>query len=70
MLGGLAAGSGGLLSCSRNNDEVVMRPDGIPLSNFDQKSTAEGVVAGLDLKGKTVLITGATSGLGQETMRV
>jgi NAD(P)-dependent dehydrogenase (short-subunit alcohol dehydrogenase family) len=70
MLVGLAAGSGGLLSCSRNNDEVVMRPEGIPLSRFDKKSTAAQVVAGLDLKGRTVLITGATSGLGLETLRV
>ncbi len=47
-----------------------MRPDGVPLSQFDKKSTAEQVVAGLDLNGKVVLITGATSGLGQESMRV
>ena len=70
MLVGMAASTGSLQSCSRNKDEVVMRPEGIPLSRFDKKSTAEQVVAGLDLKGRTVLITGATSGLGLETMRV
>lgn len=47
-----------------------MRPDGVPISSYDKKSTAEQVVAAADLKGKTVLITGATSGLGLESMRV
>ena len=47
-----------------------MRPEGIPLSPFDKKTTAEQVLAGLDLQGKTVLITGATSGLGLESMRL
>jgi NAD(P)-dependent dehydrogenase (short-subunit alcohol dehydrogenase family) len=39
-------------------------------SNFDKKSTAEQVTEGIDLSGKTVLITGCNSGLGFETMRV
>jgi NAD(P)-dependent dehydrogenase (short-subunit alcohol dehydrogenase family) len=70
MLVGLAASGGGLVSCSRNKDEVLIRPEGIPLSQFDKKTTAEQVLAGIDLKGKTMLITGATSGLGQESMRL
>lgn len=37
---------------------------------FGAKSTAEEVTRGIDLKGKTVLITGVNSGIGQETMRV
>ena len=37
---------------------------------FTKESTGEEVTAGLDLSGKTVLITGANSGLGYETMRV
>jgi WW domain-containing oxidoreductase len=57
------------VSCSRK-EEPIVRPEGVPLSSFDKKSTAEQVVAGIDLSGKTVLITGATSGLGLETMRV
>jgi len=39
-------------------------------SGFGYTSTAEEVTAGLDLKGKTILVTGCNSGLGQETTRV
>lgn len=35
-----------------------------------RRSTAEEVTEGIDLNGKTVLITGVNSGLGQESMRV
>ncbi len=39
-------------------------------SGFGYASTAEEVTAGLDLTGKTILITGVSSGLGQESARV
>jgi len=39
-------------------------------SGFGYGSTAEEVSAGLDLSGKRYLITGSTSGLGAETVRV
>lgn len=39
-------------------------------SNFSKKSTAEEVTQGLDLSGKSFVVTGVNSGLGQETMRV
>lgn len=39
-------------------------------SGFGYASTAEEVTAGLDLSGKTVLITGVNSGLGEESARV
>jgi NAD(P)-dependent dehydrogenase (short-subunit alcohol dehydrogenase family) len=39
-------------------------------SDFDASSTAEEVTLGLDLSDKTILVTGANSGLGFETMRV
>jgi WW domain-containing oxidoreductase len=41
-----------------------------PRSRFTRRSTAEEVTAGLDLSGRTVLITGCASGLGLESMRV
>jgi NAD(P)-dependent dehydrogenase (short-subunit alcohol dehydrogenase family) len=46
------------------------RPEGVPIGPFDVNSTAEDVTAGIDLTGRTVLITGVTSGIGLETMRV
>ena len=38
-------------------------------SSFGAKTTTDGVLDGIDLSGKTVLITGGTSGLGAETAR-
>jgi len=38
-------------------------------SKFGAKSTADEVLAGVDLKGKRFLITGASSGIGLETAR-
>lgn len=41
-----------------------------PRSTFGERSTADQVTAGLDLQGKTAVITGCNSGLGLESMRV
>lgn len=38
-------------------------------SEFGRRSTADDVTAGLDLGGKTALVTGCNSGIGYETMR-
>lgn len=38
-------------------------------SNFGHRSTAMEVIAGIDLRGKTAIVTGASSGLGVETAR-
>ena len=38
-------------------------------ANFGAKSTTEDVLAGVDLKGKRVLVTGVSAGLGVETAR-
>ena len=43
---------------------------GVPRSSFDEDATAEEVTAGMDLSGKFVVVTGCTSGIGFETMRV
>ena len=37
---------------------------------LDANTTAEEATAGLDLRGRTIVVTGCTSGIGQETMRV
>ena len=39
-------------------------------SGFGYRSTAEAVTHGLDLSGKTYLVTGCSTGLGRETLRV
>src|SRR5688572_9284239 len=39
-------------------------------SGFGWGSTAEQVTEGLDLRGRTVLVTGSNSGIGLETVRV
>ena len=44
--------------------------DNVPRSPFGAASTAEEVTAGIDLSGKTALVTGCNSGIGYETMRV
>jgi NAD(P)-dependent dehydrogenase (short-subunit alcohol dehydrogenase family) len=41
-----------------------------PRGPFGGRSTAEEVTAGLDLSGRVILVTGATSGIGRETARV
>ena len=43
---------------------------GVPKSRFDDDSTAEEVTKGVDLDGKLAIVTGCTSGIGFETMRV
>ena len=59
-----------LTACSGGKNKAIVRPAGVPLGPFGAKSTAEQVTAGIDLTGKTALITGATSGLGYEAMRI
>jgi NAD(P)-dependent dehydrogenase (short-subunit alcohol dehydrogenase family) len=66
----VVAGGGTYLAARRRFDGPVERPAGIPVSKFDKHATAELVTEGVDLTGKTALITGATSGLGLETLRV
>ncbi|MGI9330785.1 MAG: SDR family oxidoreductase [Gammaproteobacteria bacterium] len=72
----LILGSAGLLAAgfgaSRllRDDAPILRPAGVPLSSFPPQVTAEQVTKGLDLTGKTALVTGANSGLGLETLRV
>ncbi len=46
------------------------RPVGVPVGPFGAGSTALEVTEGLDLAGRTMLVTGVTSGVGLETMRV
>lgn len=57
----------GLAGCSGNERRAA---PGVPVSRFDKHSTAEEVTEGIDLTGKLAVVTGCTSGIGFETMRV
>ena len=59
---------GGLAACSGKENVVI--DSNLPLSPYGAKSTAEEVTQGMDLSGKTALVTGCNSGIGYETMRV
>jgi NAD(P)-dependent dehydrogenase (short-subunit alcohol dehydrogenase family) len=66
-----AAGAGLLAPTLAGCSEFRRRPvPGIPASGFDANSTAEEVTADVDLDGKLAIVTGCTSGIGFETMRV
>lgn len=65
----VAAGTAYVIA-RRPKEVPPQRPPGAPVSAFDKESTAEQVTSGADLKGKVALVTGATSGLGLETLRV
>lgn len=43
---------------------------GVPRGTFGPAATAEEVTAGIDLSGRLAVVTGCTSGIGFETMRV
>ena len=59
-----------LAGCDKSDEPVASIDLNYPVSPFGAKSTAEEVTLGLDLTGKTAVVTGCNSGLGYETMRV
>jgi NAD(P)-dependent dehydrogenase (short-subunit alcohol dehydrogenase family) len=63
---GASLGATQLVGCGRSKVETA----GVPRSEFNDESTAEEVTAGIDLTGKVAVVTGCTSGIGLETMRV
>ena len=59
----------GLLSCLSPRLALA---DGevLPVSHFGPYASADEVTQGIDLSGKTMVVTGCNSGIGYETMRV
>ena len=70
IVGSSATAAAVALGGCGGKDQPIVRPPGVSVGPFGEKSTAEEVTAGIDLSGKTALITGANSGLGYEAMRV
>ncbi len=69
QLSAACAATPALQGCAGDTPEVSPDPR-FARGPFGAQSTAEEVSAGLDLSGKTALVTGCNSGLGFETMRV
>lgn len=69
LLTGVLGMTLGTLGCRQASVPNVQRPPGVPVSPFTAESTTTDVVAGLDLRGRLMVVTGATSGLGLETVR-
>ncbi|MEM7431840.1 MAG: SDR family NAD(P)-dependent oxidoreductase [Pseudomonadota bacterium] len=63
----LIGATGALASCA--GSDKIPTP-GVPRSDFDEDSTAEEVTEGVNLSGRLALVTGCTTGIGFETMRV
>ena len=59
-----------MAGCDNSDEPIASIDTNYPVSPFGAKSTAEEVTLGLDLTGKTAVVTGCNSGLGYETMRV
>ncbi len=57
-----------LAGCAADQAPVI--DTALPVSPFDAGSTAQEVTEGIDLHGRTALVTGCNSGIGLETMRV
>lgn len=68
--GAFAALAPSVCLAARDRPAPAATDNPAPPAGFGPRSTAEEVTAGLDLAGMTVLVTGATSGIGRETARV
>jgi NAD(P)-dependent dehydrogenase (short-subunit alcohol dehydrogenase family) len=67
----LVAAGAGLAVPMTGCSDIEKRPAGdVPASGFGANATAERVTEGIDLDGKLAIVTGCTSGIGFETMRV
>ena len=51
------------------SEKTAVTPQHTIGSGFGPRSTAAEVIAGIDLTGKTAIVTGGYSGLGLETVR-
>ena len=68
VLSSTAVAAASLPGCG--GEDAVTIDTSLPVGPYNATSTAEEVTAGMDLTGKTALVTGCNSGIGFETMRV
>ncbi len=66
-LAGVAASPAVLAACGGAEKSAAA---GVPRSAYSAEATAEEVTSGLDLTGTLAVVTGCTTGIGFETMRV
>ena len=60
-----------VVTAACSSDEPETSPDKrFPPGSFGASATAEAVTEGVNLSGKTALVTGCNSGLGYETLAV
>jgi len=69
-VGVVGVGAAAALRTRRRMAPPAEVPPGAYVGPFGAESTAEEVTADLDLRGRTMLVTGVNSGLGLESMRV
>ena len=69
QFGAATAVAASATACS-SNEPTSSIDKRLPLGPYGADATAEEVTEGLDLSGKTAIVTGCNSGIGYETMRV
>jgi NAD(P)-dependent dehydrogenase (short-subunit alcohol dehydrogenase family) len=69
LSGAISANRRNALATGKRNMAAMTTPQSPINSGFGHGSTAEEVVAGIDLAGQTALVTGGYSGVGTETVK-
>ena len=66
LLSGTAVAVAGVTTACSRGDDVKLRPEGVPLSPYTKETTTGQVLSGIDLAGKTVVLTGTLPTMGRD----